>query len=117
MIHPTIERLFHYKLLSGGFESEEWYTDPASQQVCQKALCYNETHGLTDYWPNCCYGHFEHDQMLDFESGNRNSYRGLTNAQLLAAGDPRSSSYSLPYIYDQFSWKHCSQDFEGVFAR
>mmetsp|Transcript_30896 Transcript_30896/g.42467 ORF Transcript_30896/g.42467 Transcript_30896/m.42467 type:complete len:748 (-) Transcript_30896:235-2478(-) len=116
VVHPTIERLFHYKLLSGGFANEEWHSDPEKQTVCEKAICYNATYGYTDYWDHCCYGHFEHDQMLDFESGDRNKHIGLSNAELLKAGDPRSADYSLPYIYDGFDWDHCvDQDFEGLY--
>ena len=27
--------------------------------------------------------------------------------QVLAASDPRSAAYSMPYIYEHFSWPHC----------
>lgn len=117
MVHPTIERLFHFKLLSGGFADEEWRTNPEKQTVCEKAICYNATYGSMDYWDHCCYGHYEHDQMLDFESGDRNKHIGMSNAELLKAGDPRSLDYSLPYIYDKFEWDHCvDQDFLGLYT-
>ena len=116
MVHPTIERLLHFKLLSGGFPNEKWYTDPVKEEVCEKPSCYNSTFGRSDYFSHCCYGHYEHDRMLDFESGDRNKFIGLSNAEILNAGDPRSESYSLPYVYDGFSWDHCEQNFQGIFT-
>ena len=115
VVHPTIERLFQYKLLTGGFADESWYTDPVNQKICEKPSCFNSTHGFTSYWPHCCYGHYENDQMLDFESGNVNNHVGPTNKEFLAISDPRSAEYKLPYIYDEFSWTHCDEnDFIGL---
>ena len=114
VIHPTIERLFQYKLLTGGFDDESWYTDPVNQKVCEKPSCFNATHGFSSYWSHCCYGHYEDDQMLDFESGDVNRHVGPTNKELLAMSDPRSENYKLPYIYDEFTWDHCENDFEGL---
>ena len=28
--------------------------------------------------------------------------------------DPTSSSYSMPYIYNHFTWDHCEEDFQGT---
>ena len=40
----------------------------------------------------------------------------MTNKEMLQATDPRSLTYSMTYVYDQFSWDHCEEDFEGLFA-
>jgi hypothetical protein len=108
VIHPTLERLTHAKLMAGGFLDETWATDPVNDQVCDKSECYDSTYGYKDYWDNCCYGHYEFDKVLDFTTGNRSNHYGATNAATLQATDPRKATYSMPYIYDSFSWEHCS---------
>lgn len=111
VIHPTIERLFHVKLMAGGFANEKWYTDPQKQNVCQKARCLQDGH--QDYHDTCCYGHYEGDRLLDFITGNTSNYIGQSNAELLASSDPRSEDYSNAYIYDNFEWVHCEgNDFD-----
>ena len=107
-----MERLLHAKLLSGGFESEEWYTDAKEQHVCDFAACYDEDSGEIGFGDDCCYGHFEFDRLLDAASGDRNKFFGPTNAETLAASDARSIKYSMPYMYDHFKWEHCEEDFD-----
>jgi len=29
----------------------------------------------------------------------------------MSATDPRSMQYSMPYIYDTFTWSHCEEDY------
>lgn len=41
-------------------------------------------------------------------------YYGPTNREVLLATDPRYETYSMPYIYDSFTWSHCSEDFDGL---
>ena len=41
-------------------------------------------------------------------------YFGPSNREVLLALDPRYDSYTVPYIYDGFSWDHCSEDFDGL---
>lgn len=107
VIHPTMERLLHAKLMAGGFASESWVTDVYNDFVCEKPTCYNSTLDRTDYFEDCCYGHNENDRMFDPISGSRDVRVGPTNAETVAKTDPRSSSYSMPYIYDNFEWDHC----------
>ena len=127
--------------VGGGFEDESWHTDPTEQMVCDFAQCYSEETGQLGYhsskfstkdfivvwlklsiahsyrfYEDCCYGHYEHDRLLDAVSGNRESFFGPSNAETLAATDPRSLNYSMPYIYDQFAWDHCHEDFDGYIA-
>jgi len=109
VIHPTLDRLLQAKFMAGGFDDETWATDAVNDYVCAKAQCYESAYGSKDYYAECCYGHYEDDQMLDFVSGNRSSHTGWTNGRVVKAMDPRSSGeYSMPYIYDSFSWNHCS---------
>lgn len=110
--HPTLERLLHTKLMVGGFETTAWGVDSEEDSVCIRYECYeNNEYGK---WDECCYGHFENDQMLDFINGIKENYVGPTNGEIVAATDPTSSNYSMPYIYDDFSWGHCSDDFASL---
>ena len=114
VIHPTLERLTHAKLMAGGFANEEWATDPINDKVCDKAECYEESFGNKDYYDDCCYGHYEFDKILDFTTGNKSNHWGATNGATMAATDPRKATYSMNYIYDSFSWSHCEEDFQGL---
>lgn len=107
--HPTIERLFHAKLMSDGFETENWATDPEEETVCTRSSCYDDD-GEYGQWDACCYGHYEKSKMLDFEKGSKSDYIGITNGEAIKATNPTLSSYSVPYIYDQFTWDHCEED-------
>jgi len=60
-----------------------------------------------DYYSTCCDGHFEDSKLLNAISGDRYDYFGPTNGEVLAATDPRSHGYDMPYIYDSFEWSHC----------
>jgi len=117
LIHPPLERLLHVKMMGGGFEDEEWHSDPVLQTVCDFAQCYSEEEGAMGYYDDCCYGHYENDRLLDAVSGDRTKYFGPTNAETLAASDPRSESYSMPYVYDSFKWDHCQEDFTGYVTK
>lgn len=117
LIHPPLERLLQAKFMSDGFKSEEWYTDAVTQNVCDFAQCYDEATNTLDYFEDCCYGHFESDRLLDAISGERSQFFGPTNAETLAATDPRSETYSMPYIYDSFTWDHCNEDFVGYLTQ
>ena len=70
-----------------------------------------------------CLGHHAGDLTywatvsLDSTGAYVKSY--LTNQEVQAAALPRSSDYSLPYIYNHFEWSHCSEvgvDFKAVNA-
>lgn len=112
VIHPTIERLFHAKLMSGGFVTDYWpihVNESQSTYVCAKNACYNSTTGSYDYHSDCCYGHYRDDQMMDADVGSRAVYTGATNYETLQATDPTSKeTYQMPYIYDGFTWDHCT---------
>jgi len=113
-IHPSQERLLHAKLLSGGFDDFKWPTDSKSDYVCDKAECYED--GDKGYHDECCYGHYEDDQLLDFINADKGAGYGPTNKAILEDSDPTSSDYSMTYIYDDFTWSHCEgEDFEGLF--
>ena len=117
VIHPTLERLLHAKLMTGGFRNETWPSDVHRGFVCNKARCYSSLTGTKDFHPDCCYGHYEYDRMFDGASGNRSMKVGPTNRAVLDATDPRKSTYSMPYIYDKFSWPHCvGQDIPALLS-
>ena len=108
VIHPTLERLLHAKFMAGGFKDTVWPTDAVNEFVCDKAECYNSDTDSLSYGADCCYGHFENDQFLDFLSGNRSLHFGDTNGDIIKKTDPTSTEYSMPYIYDTFTWNHCT---------
>ena len=103
-IHSTLERLTHAKLMAGGFKNTNWATDPVNDYVCNKAECYEEDYLATDYYDECCTGHYQNDQMLDAITGQKDSGVGPTNDFIMKSTDPTSMEYSMPYIYDDFSW-------------
>ena len=84
VLHPTVDRLWHYKRLA---------SDPH----------FNET------WDpyHTCYGHNPDDfqPFRDlFTTPSKDAF--YTNQELKDLMDP--SRESMPYMYDQFSWPHCS---------
>jgi len=107
VIHPTLERLLQAKFMTGGFFDESWPASTGQGFVCNKAQCYSPETGTKDFHADCCYGHYENDQMFDAVSGSRDVKVGPTNREVLDATDPRKSTYSMPYIYDSFRWPHC----------
>lgn len=106
-IHPTLERLLHAKMIAGGFNTSGW--DSEADDACIRSSCYEN--GESDTWEECCYGHFEDSQMLDFVTGSKEKYFGPTNGDTYSSTDPTNSAYSMTYIYDGFSWDHCEEDF------
>lgn len=108
-IHPTQERLLQAKFMAGGFDTSTWATDP--DDVCDKAKCYEADYGDKDYYDECCYGHNQYDQLLDFVNGDKSSGFGPTNHEILKGTNPSTVDYTMPYIYDNFDYDHCSEDF------
>jgi len=116
-IHPTQERLLQAKLIGGGFDSTYWPSDARAEYVCDKSQCYESDYGSKDYYAECCYGHYENDQLLDFESGDKSKGIGPTNGQTMADTNPLSPEYAMPYVYQHFMWTHCEdEDFEKMFT-
>ena len=74
-------------------------------QHTRSVQCYEE--GVYDSWGDCCYGHYNDSQMLDFTTGLKSSHWGPTNADTILGSDPTSIQYNMPYIYDGFTWDHC----------
>lgn len=104
-IHPTLERILHGKMMAGGFNDNSWPSDSQNDYVCDKFNCYED--GVAGFYDQCCYGHYEDDQMLDFISGDRYSRYGPTNRAIMDDTDPTSQDYAMRYIYDNFEWEHC----------
>ena len=109
VVHPTLERLLQAKFMAGGFENEEWPSDATNEHVCNTAQCFDAEKGMVDYSENCCYGHRGTDQLLDLDA-SRSTVFGPSNIDMIAATDPRVATYSMPYVYDGFSWTHCGED-------
>lgn len=107
-IHPALDRALQAKFLADGFTSLDWVDE--GFDACDGTTC-NEG-GVKDEYADCCHGHFENDGFPDFLTGNKSVTIGQTNRQYVQAADASSSAYGLPYIYDSFSWGHCSQKSE-----
>ena len=99
-IHPTMERLLHYKMLADPFVTKEWkaYGDISMTSYCE----YSTT---TD-----CKGHHGYDltafksMVLDVETGDY-APAYLTNGEIF---DHMSlEDYKMSYYYEDFSWPHC----------
>jgi len=106
-VHPNQERLLHLKYVSGGFLEDVWPTN--AKQVCDKHSCYESKYGSKDSYTECCYGHYKNDQLLDFVNGDVNAGYGPTNIETMEASDSSSETYSMTYIYDDFTWSHCKR--------
>jgi hypothetical protein len=116
VIHPTLERLYHAKMMAGGFEDDSWSSDSVNDFVCDKAECYESDFDAKDYFDECCYGHYESDQLLDFVNGNRDNGIGPTNKETFDDTNPTSTSYAMHYVYADFKWDHCEEDFVGMLS-
>jgi len=117
VIYPTLDRIFHAKLLSDSFLNETWSDN--SSEVCEKNECYSPFTPDEGAYKECCDGHYSTSQLLDHTSWNRCSYIGDTNAFTLKSLDPRTSDYSMNYIYDSFQWTHCggsSNDIDSLLS-
>lgn len=90
-IHPTMERLWQVKKLSGTFKSEVW----PDRFALETATLWDD-----------CYGHFASDELI-FKQPFGNGPKRFTNRQLYKYMDPHHDL--LPYIYDHFNWDHCSE--------
>jgi hypothetical protein len=97
--------------MSGGFDNETWAVSTENDFVCTKQVCYDEGLDKTSNFSTCCYGHYEDDRMFNGILSTRDAYFGPTNGEIISSTDPRSTNYSVNYIYDKFSWEHCGPDF------
>uniref|UniRef100_A0A7S2W4W4 Tyrosinase copper-binding domain-containing protein n=1 Tax=Rhizochromulina marina TaxID=1034831 RepID=A0A7S2W4W4_9STRA len=100
-IHPTLERLVHYKLLYRPFTDMEWIHESTSDaHVCAR-------------WSSTdCHGHNPED--LTFwpivHLGVDGSFRDANVKNVELRGMADMDNYRLPYIYDHFRWEHCEED-------
>ncbi len=123
-IHGTVEKLIHLKFMSGTLIDDDfvWPTTAVSDDyteagyVCNKPSCYMPDYGDDfEYYSECCIGHFEFDQLLDFVSGNKSQGFGPTNREIFDGINTASDDYNMPYIYDNFEYVHCLDSGAGKF--
>uniref|UniRef100_A0A7S2XVF9 Tyrosinase copper-binding domain-containing protein n=1 Tax=Fibrocapsa japonica TaxID=94617 RepID=A0A7S2XVF9_9STRA len=100
-IHPTVERLMQWNMLHIGLKDEIWLDESSAYWGAFK---YGS--------PQSCIGHGESDLLpwimnMDDGSSEKSQY---TNKEFFSLSDPSKSTYSLPYIYDSFTWDHCVQE-------
>mmetsp|Transcript_33914 Transcript_33914/g.61626 ORF Transcript_33914/g.61626 Transcript_33914/m.61626 type:complete len:372 (-) Transcript_33914:529-1644(-) len=102
-IHPTVDRLFFWKMLKGGFENTYWPEDGNYMGAVYGGLNANQQ----------CHGHQPDDLLpftLNMDDGDSTPKRAYTNRDMLTIGDPSSPSFILPYVYDGYSWDHCLEE-------
>lgn len=101
-IHPTMERLLHYKRIVEPFDDARWLNNGDDDDT---TFCiYADTVGSE------CMGHHAEDTTFweskyEDEEGNFVK-KFLTNGEVFRIGEP-NSVYKLPYVYDNFAWPHC----------
>ena len=109
-IHPTLERLFQYKVLSGNFHDMHWSEKSITAAIDAQLECY---------------GHRPDEKVLFLPAGVNptttsftkfDSVPEVTNAEVYEALNPKHDG--LTYIYADFEWKHCEEkgiDFRGLY--
>ncbi|CAM9131049.1 unnamed protein product, partial [Discosporangium mesarthrocarpum] len=113
-LHPTMERLWQYKVLSGTMTDTTWpdssavYTDEDGEEYeivvasTDSGTCLG--HGGSDKFP---FGFGDHITDLMVNIWHEPKFEEYTNREVLAALDPNFNG--LPYIYDTFEWTHCEE--------
>ena len=107
-VHPTQERLLQAYMIATQTDSWDWPEDALTDYVCGTTRCILSGETEKKYDSECCYGHYEYDQMLDYENADENGRIGSTNHEILVSTNPISDVYTMPYVYDGFSWSHCA---------
>jgi len=99
VIHPTVERLYHWKMLKGGFDDVNWPDTGNYAGAVYGSLTRQ------------CHGHGP-DDMLPFNlmMDGATKTRRFTNRQMMEVVDPTNELFALPYVYDNFKWDHCAED-------
>ena len=87
-LHPTVERLYQFKVLSQKFTDTYW----------------NDT-AITSWSGTDCYGH--HSSDTTFLKSVLEDGKYSTNLDVLTAVNPFNMDTELTYIYDNFEWEHC----------
>jgi len=100
-IHPTIERLFFWRLLKKGFLDYTW-----NQAKSYRGTFYKDI-------SEECYGHGPDDLMpwfirMDDENQRWGAY--YTGAQFVVASNAADTTYTFPFVYDNFIWPHCEEE-------
>ena len=86
-IHPTMERVWQFKNLKGFLTDSSWPTD--------KVSIYGDS----------CTGHAAND-TIKIQNLVSDSIEYITNEDFMNFINPTSDN--LDYIYDDFSWSHCT---------
>lgn len=88
-VHPTIERLWNWKKITGSFSDETWPTT----NTALEANCTG--HAANDYVP------------FAFAMAQFDQQKIYTNLEIYNFADPVQGL--APYVYDHFDWDHCSE--------
>jgi len=97
-IHPTMERLFQWKLLNGGFEDMTW---PEEDGNYGAAINFGSNQR--------CIGHNPGDRLpWSITVEGKDTPTNYLNREMMTLLDI-SGDYRLQYVYDNFEWSHCSE--------
>ena len=112
-IHPTLDRLYQYKTLVDPFHGTAWDVtvmddgDDDAHKFC-------ELDSDSD-----CLGHHPGDLTVGTsvvrQSSGAYTLETVSNAEALAAVTP-GSGYTMPYVYQNFKWAHCTSSTSGAVA-
>jgi len=95
-IHPTVERLYQWKLLSGGFEDSSW---PDEEGNYNSPIYFGSSQR--------CAGHNPMDRLpWSIILDGKDTPTNYLNMEMMSFIDA-SGDYQLPYVYDNFEWNHC----------
>lgn len=118
-MHPTMERLWLFKTLTGTMADLTWVGAEGAEAGEQMVSIYSQDcvgHRGDDVYPfdlmNGTANEIVRTGLVDTGAAAEIGVRGpigntLTNRDLLKEFDPRQNS--LKYIYDTFRWDHCWQ--------
>ncbi|CAN0363328.1 unnamed protein product [Pylaiella littoralis] len=107
-IHPAMERLFMFSVLTGQITDMTWPDNDATS-TSEELGFYGGAclgHGGGDVFP---FGLLDNDpdgfEIKTGIKGNMGTGNNFTNREVLATMDANVNM--LPYVYDTFKWDHC----------
>jgi hypothetical protein len=104
-------------MMSQSLRNFTWPSNPFEDFICNLDNCYEKAMNATGQYYECCDGHYESSQLLDFVNQQRHRQIGATNREVLDSTNPTSLNYNMPYIYEHMNWDHCDEDFYKTFEK
>jgi len=97
-MNPTLERLYHWKLLNGGLDDMTWPDLEGNSE--------SQTYAGS---MTACLGHNPTDKLQwSIMLEGQDTASNYLNIEMMSLLDVMGN-YQLPYVYDNFEWDHCSE--------